>query len=170
MLAGLHRRTAGDTSVSPRREAPSSMAGQTSASTSSATNWGQGRDHLSRLQHEGIGRWGVVPRTEASRDRGKLLIDHDPPILSQPYRLTRARTWSRSRGPSSRAATGPRRRVCCPRRPARFTVLVFDQGEPGRTKDPQITGDGSPSTSTGGPYPLYTRAGYIENGNIQVDN
>jgi hypothetical protein len=54
--------------------------------------------------------------------------------------------------------------------PGRFTVLVFDQGEPGGTKDPQITGDGFSIDLKGGPYPLYTRAGYIENGNIQVDN
>ena len=53
--------------------------------------------------------------------------------------------------------------------PGRFTVLVFDQGEPGGTKDPQITGDGFSIDLKGGPYPLYTRAGYIENGNIQVD-
>jgi hypothetical protein len=53
--------------------------------------------------------------------------------------------------------------------PGRFTVLVFDQGEPGRTKDPQITGDGFSIDLKGGPYPLYTRAGYIEGGNIQVD-
>jgi hypothetical protein len=54
--------------------------------------------------------------------------------------------------------------------PGRFTVLVFDQGEPGGTKDPQITGDGFSIDLKGGPYPLYTRAGYIEKGNIQVDN
>ena len=53
--------------------------------------------------------------------------------------------------------------------PGKFTVLVFDQGEPGRTKDPQITGDGFSIDLKGGPYPLYTRAGYIEGGNIQVD-
>jgi hypothetical protein len=54
--------------------------------------------------------------------------------------------------------------------PGRFTVVVFDQGEPGGTQDPQITGDGFSIDLKGGPYPLYTRAGYIENGNIQVDN
>jgi hypothetical protein len=54
--------------------------------------------------------------------------------------------------------------------PGRFTVVVFDQGEPGGTKDPQITGDGFSIDLKGGPYPLYTRAGYIEKGNIQVDN
>jgi hypothetical protein len=53
----------------------------------------------------------------------------------------------------------------------RFNVLVFDQGEPGRTKDPAfVTGDGFAIELTGGPYTLYTRAGYIEGGNIQVDN
>jgi hypothetical protein len=53
----------------------------------------------------------------------------------------------------------------------RFTVLAFDQGEPGRTKDPVfVTGDGFSIDLKGGPYTLYTRAGYIEGGNIQVDN
>jgi hypothetical protein len=48
---------------------------------------------------------------------------------------------------------------------------VFDQGEPGRTKDPAfVTGDGFAIDLKGGPYTLYTRAGYIEDGNIQVDN
>jgi hypothetical protein len=55
--------------------------------------------------------------------------------------------------------------------PGRFTVLVFDQGEPGRSTDPAfITGDGFSIELAGGPYTLYTRAGYIEGGNIQVDN
>ena len=55
--------------------------------------------------------------------------------------------------------------------PGRFNVLVFDQGEPGRTKDPAfVTGDGFSIELKGGPYTLYTRAGYIEGGNIQVDN
>jgi hypothetical protein len=55
--------------------------------------------------------------------------------------------------------------------PGRFNVLVFDQGEPGRTKDPAfVTGDGFAIELTGGPYTTYTRAGYIEGGNIQVDN
>jgi len=56
--------------------------------------------------------------------------------------------------------------------PGRFTVLVFDQGEPGRTKDPAfVPGDGFAIelTGTGAPYAAYTRAGYIEGGNIQVD-
>jgi hypothetical protein len=53
--------------------------------------------------------------------------------------------------------------------PGRFTVLVFDQGEPGRSKDPAfVTGDGFSIDLCGGPYTLYTRAGYIEGGNIQV--
>jgi hypothetical protein len=55
--------------------------------------------------------------------------------------------------------------------PGRFTVLVFDQGEPGRTNDPAfVTGDGFAIDLKGGPYTLYTRAGYIEGGNIQVDS
>jgi hypothetical protein len=55
--------------------------------------------------------------------------------------------------------------------PGRFSVLAFDQGEPGRTNDPAfVTGDGFAIELEGGPYTLYTRAGYIEGGNIQVDN
>ena len=55
--------------------------------------------------------------------------------------------------------------------PGRFTVLVFDQGEPGRTDDPAfVTGDGFAIDLKGGPYTLYTRAGYIEGGNIQVSS
>ena len=55
--------------------------------------------------------------------------------------------------------------------PGRFTVLVFDQGEPGRTKEPLfVTGDGFSIDLKTGPYISYTRAGYIEGGNIQVDN
>ncbi len=68
------------------------------------------------------------------------------------------------------APTGPRTRSDSPRCPAEFTVLVFDQGEPGRTNDPAfVTGDGFSIELAGGPYTLYTRAGYIEGGNIQVD-
>jgi len=55
--------------------------------------------------------------------------------------------------------------------PGRFNVEVFDEGEPGRTKDPAfVTGDSFAIELTGGPYTLYTRGGYIEGGNIQVDN
>ena len=51
----------------------------------------------------------------------------------------------------------------------RFDVLVFDQGEPGVSRDPAFeTGDGFAIELNGGPYTLYTRAGYIEGGNIQV--
>ena len=51
--------------------------------------------------------------------------------------------------------------------PGRFTVLVFDQGEPGRSVG-EITGDGFAIALTGGAYDRYTRAGYLEVGNIQV--
>ena len=72
--------------------------------------------------------------------------------------------------PLSGAPTGPRRRVWS-LRCGRFTVLAFDQGEPGRTNDPAfVTGDGFAIELFGGPYAFYTRTGYIEGGNIQVDN
>lgn len=49
----------------------------------------------------------------------------------------------------------------------RFVVQVFDQGEPGRSVG-EITGDGFAIELIGGAYPAYTRAGYIEGGNVQV--
>jgi hypothetical protein len=52
---------------------------------------------------------------------------------------------------------------------SRFVVVVFDQGEPG-VGDPVITGDGFSIELFGPPYVAYTRSGYIEGGNIQVDN
>jgi len=52
----------------------------------------------------------------------------------------------------------------------RFTVLVFDQGKLDRTSDPRFaTGDGFAIELTGAPYAAYTRAGYIEGGNIRVN-
>ena len=72
--------------------------------------------------------------------------------------------------PSSKAPTGPRTGPDLAL-PGRFTVLVFDQGEPGRSRDAAfVTGDGFSIELVGGPYTGYTRAGYIEGGNIQVDN
>ena len=54
-------------------------------------------------------------------------------------------------------------------RPGEFTVLVCDQGEPGRQRG-DFTGDRFSIELIGGPYAVYTRGGYIEGGNIQVDN
>jgi hypothetical protein len=51
--------------------------------------------------------------------------------------------------------------------PGRFTVLVFDQREPGGSIA-DVTGDGFAIALTGGAYGGYTRAGYLESGNIQV--
>ena len=53
--------------------------------------------------------------------------------------------------------------------PGKFKVLVFDQGEPGH-RPADFTGDGFSIELTVVPYTGYTRAGYIEGGNIQVDN
>jgi len=50
----------------------------------------------------------------------------------------------------------------------RFQVDVFDQGEPGSPAF--FDGDQFSILLTGGPYPAYTRAGYIEGGNIQVED
>jgi hypothetical protein len=51
-----------------------------------------------------------------------------------------------------------------------FPVNVFDQGEPGRTSDPVITGDEFSIQLRGGAYSGYTRGGYIEGGNVQVEH
>jgi hypothetical protein len=51
----------------------------------------------------------------------------------------------------------------------RFTVQVFDQGEPGRSSG-DFTGDSFSIGLQGGAYNGYTRGGYIEGGNVQVSN
>ena len=50
-----------------------------------------------------------------------------------------------------------------------FVVQVFDQGEPG-TSQGEITGDSFSIQLIGGAYTGYTRAGYIEGGNVQVES
>ena len=50
-----------------------------------------------------------------------------------------------------------------------FVVQVFDQGEPGTSQE-EITGDGFSIQLIGGVYNGYTRAGYIEGGNVQVES
>ena len=50
----------------------------------------------------------------------------------------------------------------------RFTILVFDQGNPSLPAG-EFTGDGFSIELFGGPYNLYTRAGYIERGNIYAN-
>jgi hypothetical protein len=55
-----------------------------------------------------------------------------------------------------------------PMNPGRFSVTVFDQGEPG--SPPTFDGDQFSIVLTGAPYAGYTRAGYIEGGNIQVED
>jgi hypothetical protein len=50
-----------------------------------------------------------------------------------------------------------------------FVVQVFDQGEPGGSQE-EITGDSFSIQLIGGAYTGYTRAGYIEGGNVQVES
>jgi hypothetical protein len=50
-----------------------------------------------------------------------------------------------------------------------FVVQVFDQGEPGSSQE-EITGDGFSIQLIGGAYNGYTRGGYIEGGNVQVES
>ena len=52
--------------------------------------------------------------------------------------------------------------------PGEFVVLVGDQGEPARPGG-EFNGDLFAIDLYGGEYPLYTRGGYIEGGNIQVE-
>jgi hypothetical protein len=52
--------------------------------------------------------------------------------------------------------------------PGEFSVLVGDQGEPARPGG-EFTGDLFSIELFFGPYPGYTRGGYIEGGNIQVE-
>jgi hypothetical protein len=50
-----------------------------------------------------------------------------------------------------------------------FVVQVFDQGEPGGSQG-EITGDSFSIELIGGAYNGYTRGGYIEGGNVQVES
>jgi hypothetical protein len=50
-----------------------------------------------------------------------------------------------------------------------FVVQVFDQGEPGSSQG-EITGDSFSIELIGGAYNGYTRGGYIEGGNVQVES
>jgi hypothetical protein len=50
-----------------------------------------------------------------------------------------------------------------------FIVEVFDQGEPGSSRE-EITGDSFSIELIGGAYNCYTQGGYIEGGNVQVES
>jgi hypothetical protein len=56
----------------------------------------------------------------------------------------------------------------CNAKPGRFTILVYDQGNPSLPAG-EFTGDGFSIELFGGPYNLYTRAGYIEKGDIYAN-
>ena len=71
------------------------------------------------------------------------------------------------RRPCSRAPTVLRRRRHGSLR-GEFVVQVFDQGEPGSSQE-EITGDSFSIELIGGAYNGYTRGGYIEGGNVQVE-
>jgi hypothetical protein len=53
--------------------------------------------------------------------------------------------------------------------PGTFRVQVFDQGEPGGSPE-DFTGDEFSIQLLAGPYNGYTRGGYIEGGNVQVED
>jgi hypothetical protein len=99
-----------------------------------------------------------------------ILIDDDLDLDTPPVPANSCEELAESQWAEFQGSYRSQQKGLLSATPGRFTVLVFDQGEPGGTKDPQITGDGFSIDLKGGPYPLYTRAGYIENGNIQVDN
>ena len=50
-----------------------------------------------------------------------------------------------------------------------FVVQVFDQAEPGSSRE-EFTGDSFSIELIGGAYNGYTRGGYIEGGNVQVES
>jgi len=56
----------------------------------------------------------------------------------------------------------------CKARGGRFTILVYDQGNPSLPEG-EFTGDGFSIELFGGPYTGYTRAGYIEKGDIYAN-
>lgn len=56
----------------------------------------------------------------------------------------------------------------CNAKGGRFTILVLDQGNPSLPAG-EFTGDGFSIELFGGPYNLYTRAGYIERGDIYAN-
>jgi hypothetical protein len=101
-----------------------------------------------------------------------ILIDNDPLDNVPAVPATTCEDLAESQWAEFQGSYRSQQKTLLSAEPGRFTVLVFDQGEPGGTdpEDPSITGDGFSIDLKGGPYPLYTRAGYIENGNIQVDN
>jgi hypothetical protein len=52
--------------------------------------------------------------------------------------------------------------------PGTFKVTLFDQGEPGRSPY-EVDGDYFSIELVGGHYPGYSRGGYVDGGNIQVE-
>jgi hypothetical protein len=95
-------------------------------------------------------------------------LDNIPPVPATTCQQVIEADWARFQGSYRSQQT-----TLLSKPAGKFTVVVFDQGEPGRTdpSDPSITGDGFSITlaGVGAPYAGYTRAGYIEGGNIQVE-
>ena len=182
---GPARRPAGDTSMTPCRAA-SCRAGDHRRRLHGEANFGFNFTCEMTAKNKAVIKGQItyhdtaapvcpergvdVPGDQAPRHRENVLID---PMTSNIATRTCDVTCQQVvqlAGPSSRAPTGPRTRRLTSDAPAEFTVLVFDQGEPGAPRDPDSSpGTGSPSSSPVGPYTAYTRAGYIEGGNIQVE-
>ena len=134
----------------------SSMAGQTSASTSTA-RWKRPR----RGPYQGPITYHDTQHHRPTGVRLHGTVDTFFLEGRSPHAIEAGRYLPASRAstpPSSRASTGPRNDASPAERPGRFNVEVFDQGEPGSTKDfdgdpfiIRLFDDGSPSTCGWGP-------------------
>ena len=133
---------------------------------------GQGPDHVPRHQHEGLARWrGLFPGLRLHGTVENVLIDADmpldniPPVPATTCQEVIEADWAQFQGSYRSQET-----TLLSKPPGKFTVVVFDQGEPGRTRGPfDHRGRLLHRSRRSGPYAGYTRAGYIEGGNIQVE-
>ena len=170
-LAGCHEAQGGGYIGAARGRKPRlQWSGQTSASTSSATTGVKGQITYHDTSTNSILGGVLFPELRLHGTVENVLIDDDPSITIPAVPAYTCEDLVESPWAQFQGSYRSQETKLLSKPPGKFTVLVFDQGEPGRTKDPQITGDGFSIDLNGGPYPLYTRAGYIEGGNIQVDN
>ena len=124
-----------------------------------------------------VGGAPTVPRDQAPRHRGAHRLLERRPMrdgggrscsrATIPVVLTGVRGYSG--GPVRGHLPVPGQRTLQRSPTGQFTVLVGDQGEPGRPGG-EFNGDRFSIELFGGPYTVYTRGGYIEGGNIQVES
>ncbi len=129
------------------------MAGQTSASTSKCDAGVKGQityhDSSTKVSVGGV----LFPGLRLHGTVENVLIDTDPlddvpAVPAVTCEDVAESPWAQFQGSYRSQQTN-----LLSAAPGKFTVLVFDQGEPGRTKDPQITGDGFSIDLKGGPLP-----------------